>query len=189
MDSRHKLLHCLERPLDLIAKICVYISGFCLITLVATFGWLVFGRYILNSTPTWVEQLALLLVVVITFLSSAVGIKERTHLSVEIVPYALPHKVRSKLYILIYLIVGAFGIVMMLEAYALTIFNWTTIIPLINVPEGLRSLPMVISGALLALFSLGNICKEISSPSSDILVDIIEDPHQSDSGSISKENL
>ena len=40
-----------------------------MVVLLATFGWLVFGRYVLNVTPTWVEQLALVLVGYITFLA------------------------------------------------------------------------------------------------------------------------
>jgi len=189
MGTLRKIIEKYETLLALIAKVCTFISGICLIIIVVTFGWLVFGRYVLNSTPTWVEQLALLLIVVITFLSSSVGVKERTHLSVEIVPYALPRKIRSKLYILISIIVGGFGIVMMLESYNLTAFNWSTEIPLLDVPEGLRTLPAVISGFLLFIFSLGNILHELVSDSSDVLTDFTEDPHQNDDGSISQENL
>lgn len=177
-----------ERFLTLLAKFCTLISGLCLITLVVTFGWLVFGRYVLNSTPTWVEQLALLLIVLITFLSSSVGIREHTHLSVEIVPRMLAKNIRSKLYTFISLILCGFGIVMMLEAYNLTAFNWTTEIPLLNVPEGLRTIPMVISGALLVLFSIGNILSQLVSRKADDLSDFNEIPHQNDDGTISQEN-
>ncbi|MEH6633075.1 MAG: TRAP transporter small permease [Halopseudomonas aestusnigri] len=163
MGRQPRFLHSMERPLALLAKVCTCISGFCLILLVVTFGWLVFGRYILNSTPTWVEQLALLLIVLITFLSSAVGIKEKTHLSVEILPYLLKKRSRSVLYIFIYLILGGFGLIMMVQSYHLTVFNWSTIIPLLDIPEGYRTLPMVISGGLVSLFSLGNILQEICS--------------------------
>jgi TRAP-type transport system small permease protein len=189
MSNLNKFLTCFDRPLAFIAKICTFISGMCLVTLVASFSWLVFGRYLLNDTPTWVEQLALLLIVVITFLSSAVGIKERTHLSVEIVPYALPHKTRSILYIFIYVVVAVFGFIMMIKSYDLTLFSWTTNIPLLDVPEGLRTVPMMISGGLLCLFSFGNILKEITAHTSDVLVDIVEDPHQTDKGTISQETF
>ena len=38
------------------------ITGVALVVLTVIFGWLVFGRYVLNATPTWVEQVSLLLV-------------------------------------------------------------------------------------------------------------------------------
>ena len=46
--------------------------------------WLVYGRYVLNDTPTWVEQVSLLLVMVITFLGAAVGVHQHSHLSVVV---------------------------------------------------------------------------------------------------------
>ena len=38
------------------------LTGVAMVVLTVSFGWLVFGRYVLNETPTWVEQSALLLV-------------------------------------------------------------------------------------------------------------------------------
>ena len=152
----------LDRPLNLLATVCKAISGICLIILVATFGWLVFGRYVLNSTPTWVEQLALLLIVVITFFSASVGVKERSHLSVEILPYMLRPVWRAWLHILLDLVLAVFGCVMMIEAYKLTAFNWTTMIPLLNIPESFRTFPVAVSGGLILLFCLGNILHKLA---------------------------
>ena len=59
------------RLLDLMARICMTVAGVQMVSLIAIFGWLVFGRYVLNDTPTWVEQAALVLVVWITFLGGA----------------------------------------------------------------------------------------------------------------------
>ena len=41
----------------------------------------------------------------------------------------------------------------------LTKFKWNTLIPLIQWSEGLRSLPLTISGALLFLFSTGHLIR------------------------------
>jgi TRAP-type C4-dicarboxylate transport system permease small subunit len=50
-----------------------------------------------------------------------------------------------------------FGYVMMIYSYKLVIFKWSTQIPLIHVPEGLRAVPIMICGALILLFSIGHI--------------------------------
>ena len=55
-------LRALERVFDAIVWICRVIAGVALVVMTVIFGWLVFGRYVLNDTPTWVEQYALLLV-------------------------------------------------------------------------------------------------------------------------------
>ena len=47
-----------DAVLNAIALICRILTGFSLVFLTVIFGWLVYGRYILNATPTWVEQAA-----------------------------------------------------------------------------------------------------------------------------------
>ena len=50
-----------------------------------------------------------------------------------------------------------FGAVMMFYSYKLAIFKWSTQIPLIHLPEGLRAIPIMLCGALILLFSIGHI--------------------------------
>jgi len=80
----------------------------------AVFGWLVFGRYVLNDTPTWVEQLALLLVIVITFLGSATLVHEDRHLGVTFIRDALPRRLRISARLLGDVSLAAFGLIMAL---------------------------------------------------------------------------
>lgn len=70
--------------LDLLARICVLLAGIAIVVMTVIFAWLVFGRYVLDDTPTWVEQVSLLLVMVIAFLGAAAGVHNHTHLSVVV---------------------------------------------------------------------------------------------------------
>ena len=63
-----------DKFLDLISAISTLVASIGLVVLTVIFGWLVYGRYVLNSTPTWVEQVSLLLVMLIGFLGASVGI-------------------------------------------------------------------------------------------------------------------
>ena len=94
MDKKLSIKPILDRILDVLAATGTSISSIAMVVLVSTFGWLVYGRYILNDTPTWVEQLALLLIITIAFMSSATGVKERTHLAVDIVPLMCSPRVK-----------------------------------------------------------------------------------------------
>ncbi|MFC3119645.1 TRAP transporter small permease [Jhaorihella thermophila] len=71
--ERPSFLDLLDRVLDGIADLCRVLTGVALVVLTVIFGWLVFGRYVLNATPAWVEQVSLLLVMTIAFLGAAVG--------------------------------------------------------------------------------------------------------------------
>jgi TRAP-type C4-dicarboxylate transport system permease small subunit len=162
MSSFATVLSKIDRALALLAKAVTALSGLCLVFLVVSFGWLVFGRYVLNATPTWVEQAALLLIVVITFFSTASNAREGANLSVDILPLLLPWRLRRWLLAVIDLTLAGFGLLMALKGFDLTLFAWSTKVPMINLPEGLRSLPLVVCGSLLVLFCGTNAAKRFT---------------------------
>ena len=53
--------------------------------------------------------------------------------------------------------VGGFGAVMMIYSYDLVVFKWATKIPLINLPEGLRAVPIMLCGAFTLLYTIGHL--------------------------------
>ncbi|GGB78522.1 C4-dicarboxylate ABC transporter permease [Marinobacterium zhoushanense] len=145
------------RMLDLLARLAIILAGVCLVVLVFSFGWLVFGRYVLNQTPTWVEQMSLLLVTTITFLAAAVGVHERTHLSVDLLSHFLSERGRLILALLVDLLLGVFGAALVWYGWDLVQFAWRKQIPLLDIPDGVRYIPMVVSGGLIVLFELGRL--------------------------------
>jgi hypothetical protein len=52
--------------------------------------WQVIGRYVFNDTPTWAEALALLLVLYMTSLAVAVGVRDAGHIGLESLARLLP---------------------------------------------------------------------------------------------------
>ena len=143
--------------LDKISLICNVITGFSIVLMTVIFSWLVYGRYILNSTPTWVEQISLLLIVLISFLGAAVGIYKKTHLGVSYFRNLCPPFFQILCDVLSYLMLSIFGSLMCFYSYKLVIFKWSTQIPLIHVPEGLRAVPIMICGGLVLIFSIGHL--------------------------------
>lgn len=159
ISEKPALLRIMDRSFDAISMICIFIAGASLVGMTAIFAWLVFGRYVLNNTPTWVEQVSLLLVMVIAFLGAAVGVHQHTHLSVVLFRNMVPAWVRTIFVICSDLLMAVFGAMMFWYGWELTLFKWNTLIPLIQWSEGLRSLPLTICGALLFLFSVGHLIR------------------------------
>ncbi len=158
-DTEPAALRLMDRLFDLLSRACFLLAGIALVVMTAIFAWLVFGRYVLNDTPTWVEQVSLLLVMVIAFLGAAAGVKENTHLSVVIFRSMVPSWLRTIFVIVSDLLMAVFGAMMFWYGWELTAFKWKTLIPLIQWSEGLRSLPLTICGALLFLFSVGHLIR------------------------------
>lgn len=149
----------IDKLLDRIAAFCKLVTGVSLVGLTVIFGWLVYGRYVLNATPTWVEQVALLLVMTIAFLGAAVGVHEHSHLAVTALRSAVPNWFRSVFVVVTDLAMAGFGALMLFYGGKLTAFKWGSMIPLIHLPEGLRSLPLTISGGLILAFSIGHLMR------------------------------
>lgn len=144
---------------DIVSRICLFIAGAALVGMTVMFAWLVFGRYVLNDTPTWVEQVSHLLVMVIAFLGAAVGVRQDTHLSVVLFRGAVPSPIRTLFVFVTDVLMAGFGGFMFWYGLQLTQFKWKTLIPLIQWSEGLRSLPLTICGALVFLFSIGHLIR------------------------------
>lgn len=156
-SSNSGYLSAYDRLLNLISDINIAVCSVMLVTLTVIFGWLVFGRYVLNATPTWVEQVSLLLIVYIGFLGASVGIHKKTHLGVSMFRELSPRPVQRVFEFLSYIIMTAFGLTMAFYGYKLTLFRWPNEIPLIHVTDGLRAIPIMISGFFIVLFSIGHL--------------------------------
>lgn len=148
--------------LDKIAWLCMLIAGTMLVVLIVIFGWLVFGRYVLNNTPTWVEQVSLLLVAYITFLGAAIGVRDGSHLSIDFIREAMPPLPRKILGLINDLCLVSFGAIMAWQGVKLTMMNTQRAIPMIDMPEAWRFAPLAICGALMAVFSLVNLMRRLT---------------------------
>jgi len=146
-----------DKFLDILSDVCTLICGVALVVLTVIFGWLVFGRYVLNSTPTWVEQVSLLLIVLIAFLGASVGIHKNTHLGVSFFREIAPPPVRRAFELITHITLIVFSSTMAYYSYQLVLFKWSTPIPLIHVPEGLRAIPIMLCGVFTLLFSIGHL--------------------------------
>ncbi len=56
---------------------------------------------------------------------------------------------------------------MVVYGYKLTVFKWDALIPLINVSEGWRSLPIMLSGGFVFLYSIGHLIHFFNHPNQE----------------------
>lgn len=151
----------INRILDGIASLCILVAGVLLVTLISIFGWLVFGRYVLNNTPTWVEQASLLMVVYITCLGAAAGVRHHSHLNIDFIRESCAGPLRSFMHHLADLFIFFFGGFMAFQGWTLVMTNLNRAIPMIGLSESWRAAPLVICGVLIMLFSAADIAQRL----------------------------
>jgi TRAP-type C4-dicarboxylate transport system permease small subunit len=112
---------------------------------------------VLNDTPTWAESGAVLLVLYVTMLGMAVGVRDAGHIGLESLLVLAPEALRLKMELLIHALVLGFGLVMAYNCAVLAQSVWNYKIPTLGLSEAFKYAPPAMAGALIALFSLEHI--------------------------------
>lgn len=156
-DQAPPLRGALTRFNAVIARACMYGAVVGLLLIVAIVFYQVIGRYVLNSSPTWAESLALVLVLYVTLIAAAVGVRDAGHIGMESLLVLAPAVWRERIELLIHVLVLSFGLAMAYNGWILGASVAGYLIPNLNMSEAVRYAPLVISGVLIVLFSIEHI--------------------------------
>ena len=140
-----------------IARACMWLGIVGMIALISAVTWQVFGRYVLNNTPTWAESLALLIVLWVTMLGVVVGVRDAGHIGLESMLVLAPEALRLKMEYLIHILVLIFGALMAWNCAYLVESVWTYRLPTLGISEGWRYVPATLAGVLIVMFSIEHI--------------------------------
>ena len=141
------------RAMDTLHRGCEILAGACLviITLIIPYG--VFCRYVLNSAASWPEPMAVLLMIVLSFLSAVVCYREHLHIGVGVLPAYLSDRAKAYLGWFLEACMLATNLFMLVWGISLVEATWNQTIPdFPAISVGLTYLPIPIGGALTSLF-------------------------------------
>jgi TRAP-type transport system small permease protein len=130
-----------------IARLCLAGLG-----LVVIYG--VVMRYAFNDEPPYVEQLALLLVISVSMFGAAAVAHDAGHIGLDSLVDRMPPALRNAIARLVALSTLLFAAVILYGAYEMALSTHDNLIPTLGISEAWRYLPLVIAGALIALFSI-----------------------------------
>lgn len=142
---------------DILVKVAA--AGLVAMTLIA--GWQVFGRYVLNSSPSWSEQAALTLMIWYVSLAAAAGVREGFHIRIVVLENNLGPSARRILRIINDGIVALCGLAMAIWGSELVMRTWEHTIPSLGISRGLAYAGLPIAGGLIVLFALERILEAV----------------------------
>ncbi|OYQ36218.1 TRAP transporter permease DctQ [Niveispirillum lacus] len=143
------------------SNLLIALAGLGLVAMTAIVSWQVFGRFILNSSPSWSEQAALTLMIWFVTLAAAVGVREGFHIRITAVEDALPPTARRGMRILADLVVGAIGAAMLYWGGELVARTWGHVIPSLGLSRGFAYLGLPLAGGLIVLFAFERVLVEL----------------------------
>jgi TRAP-type C4-dicarboxylate transport system permease small subunit len=141
------------RAMDVLHRACVFCAGAALVVITAIIPYGVFTRYVLHSASSWPEPLAILLMIVLSFLSAVVCYREHMHIGVGMLPNALRGVPRTLLGVALELAMLATNLFLLWYGVRLVQRTWYQSIaefPIVSV--GVSYLPVPIVGFITILF-------------------------------------
>jgi TRAP-type C4-dicarboxylate transport system permease small subunit len=137
-----------------VSTAALWVSSAGLIVMTAFVGYQVFGRYVLNDSPSWTEPAALLLMSWFIMLGSAIGVREGNHLGFETGLHYAPPALRRLMLITTEVLVIGFGLAMAWYGTLLAMETWSANMAGLPIPQGMDYLPLPFGGVLMAIFAL-----------------------------------
>lgn len=151
----------LSAVMRVVSRLALWLSGIGLVLMTAFIAWQVWGRFVLNDTPTWTESSSVLLMGFFILFGAAVGVREGNHLSFDVLLYVLGPRTKAVLHTLSDIIVIAFGMGMVVYGSSLASNAWSTTIPNLGITGAAAFFAVISGGALMVLFAFERILRRL----------------------------
>lgn len=127
-----------------------------LVAMTAIISWQIFGRFVLDSSPSWTEQASLVLMIWYVMFAAAAGVHEGFHIRIAMLEERLgKHAAMVRRFTA--LVALLLGLVLLIYGAQMTWLVRETTIPSLGISRSVAYIPMPISGLLMALFALPQI--------------------------------
>lgn len=148
--------------LSAIASVLVkWFAGVGLILMTLIIAWQVFARYVLNASPAWGEQSALLLMIWYVMFAAAAGVREGFHIRITVFADNLPEKPKRVIRLFSHTVVGLFGLAMAWWGAELVRETWEHVIPTLGLSRGFAYVPIAAAGILIFGFALEHVIADV----------------------------
>lgn len=152
----------LTMALTWLCRVALALAAGGLVLMTMFVAWQVFGRYVLNQSPSWTEPASVMLMSWLIFLGAAVGVRTNTHLGFDVLLYVLPRGGKRVLRMISDLVILAFGFGMIWYGSQLVTLTWNTTLPALGLSGAFDYFPVVGGGALMMIMALERIVLRLS---------------------------
>jgi len=140
-----------------LSKICLKAAVAGLIVITTSVLTQIFGRYVLNDSPTWTEILALVLILYVSCLAAAVGVRDGRHIGMESLLKKAPRPVLLFADLSVYAGMIGFGAAMAWGGSILAVAMMDYVNPGLPISQGWSYVPLVLGGGLIVIFAIERI--------------------------------
>lgn len=147
----------MERLLSHSRKFVQYIVYAMIILMTLIICWQVFSRFALGKSPSWSQELSLLLMVWSGFLSIALGFQDNTHIQVTLLINKFSPLWQKVIQIMNRLVAFLFGLFMIYQGGGFAMDMRTSLIPGLKLPSIVLYSAVPVAGILIAIYLLAEL--------------------------------
>lgn len=147
-------MNTIKKVLNKIDNVIEYLCMATLVILVCIVFTQVFTRYVLGFTPRWSEETAVILMIWLGFITTAIGVKKASHLSISAVVDLLPKSVQKIVFCFDELAVMAYGIILFIYGKDLTIHTMSSTLPATQLPAGVLYAVLPVAGVMIIIYTI-----------------------------------
>jgi TRAP-type C4-dicarboxylate transport system permease small subunit len=151
---RNPFLKIIRVVFGFIQKFLELLSMAMLLAMVVIICYQVVLRFVFNRSPSWSEEVAIVLMIWFGILSIPIGVKHHLHIGIEYIYKQFPLKTQYVLSRFIYLLIVGFGVIMIVYGIQLTEFMTMSTLPATKLSSAVEYVVIPISGVLLIYNSL-----------------------------------
>jgi TRAP-type C4-dicarboxylate transport system permease small subunit len=140
---------------DVIYLACIWVAGLAVVTMALIIPWGIFARYVLGTGAGWPEPIAIMLMVLFTFIGAAASYRAGAHMAVTTVTDRLPANLQPMITLLVQVLMAVICLFMTIWGIKLCIATWNqfmSTLPTLRV--GISYAPIPLGGAITLIFIL-----------------------------------
>ena len=146
----------MKRICDILNRLPIALGMFLLLCIVTLTSINVVARYIFNYGLVWSDELVRYSLLWITFIGSAVLVRYKQHLAIDIFEKTMPHRVRAVAYYFTHVIILCVAVIFIWQGTGQALRQASQVSPGTGIPVGIVYIIIPISGVYMVCYATYN---------------------------------
>lgn len=159
MENRKTWVRQLDRCLGYIYQVVEIFNKIIFLVMVSSISTAVFGRFILKKTPKWSEEVGILCLVWLCFLTAQLAIRDGNHIRMTIIEYMIPKRAAKILHMSAYAIILIINVLWVIYGAQVVALTLNTSMASTGLPMAFIYASTVVSGAVGIFMVIGRMIR------------------------------
>lgn len=151
MENKSGWMMICDRWIDYLYRLVVVVNKIIFLIMVGSITAAVAGRFVFQKTPKWSEEIGILCLVWLCFLTAQMAVRDGTHIRMTIIELLLPRNIAKVLHVLAYVVIFFVNVLWIIYGAQVVQLSMSAVMPSTRLPMACIYASTAISG-LVGIF-------------------------------------